>query len=192
MPSPLGHALGGLAAGWIVGGNGGEKDPHGLHRPRSGVRQSVAYGAAALAPDLDLLFGTHSTYTHSIGAILLAFAVAAIASKGRFRFAAGVAAAWASHVLLDWLGSDSSAPIGVMALWPFSTEHYESSLHAFDAISRRYWMGWVFVMQNAKAMARELLILGPIASAAYWLAWLRRRRTGQSRIDGRESVPGSH
>ena len=35
-----------------------------------------------------------------------------------WRLAVACAAAWASHVLLDWLGTDAMAPIGVMALWP--------------------------------------------------------------------------
>ena len=79
----------------------------------------------------------------------------------------------ASHTLLDWLGTDSTAPIGIMALWPFSREYYESSLHIFHAISRRYWLQefWTF---NLFALLRELLILGPITVLAGYARRIRR------------------
>ena len=83
------------------------------------------------------------------------------------RLALACVAAYASHVLLDWLGSDSSPPIGVMALWPFSRAYYESDLHVFMAISRRYYQGWRFVTQNVLAVSLELLILVP-ALALVW------------------------
>jgi membrane-bound metal-dependent hydrolase YbcI (DUF457 family) len=78
------------------------------------------------------------------------------------RTACASAIAYASHTLLDWLGTDSSPPIGIMALWPFSRDYYESSWHVFMAISRRYWLPefWTF---NLSALVRELLILVPIA-----------------------------
>ena len=126
----------------------------------------IACAAVALAPDLDLLVGTHSTYTHSVGAVALAYVAARVVARQPPVAALALALAWATHLLLDWLGSDTSAPIGIMALWPFTTEHYQSSWSVFDAISRRYWMGQTFLLQNAKAVARELLILGPIV----WLA----------------------
>ena len=74
-----------------------------------------------------------------------------------------VGCAYASHTLLDWLGSDSSPPIGIMALWPFSRDHYESQLHVFMAISRRYWLP-EFWIGNLVALARELAILLPIVT----------------------------
>ena len=147
--------------------------------PSSPERTSCASGpfaAAAVAPDLDLLAGTHSTYTHSIGAVALVFVAALVVTRGQIRRALAIAGAWATHVLFDWMGSDTSARIGVMALWPFSTDHYQSSLYVFDAISRRYWMGWTFVAQNATAILREIAILGPLALVAYLLA--RRRSVG--------------
>ena len=74
--------------------------------------------------------------------------------------------AYASHTLLDWLGTDSSPPIGIMALWPFSSQHYESPWHVFMAISRRYWLPefWTF---NLLALGRELLILMPLAALVF-------------------------
>ena len=49
-----------------------------------------------------------------------------------------------------------------MALWPFSRAYYESDLHVFMAISRRYYQGWGFVAQNVRAVCLELVILVPI------------------------------
>ena len=166
MPSPLGHALGAVAVGWLVEGR----------RPTRAT--TCLYAAIGVAPDLDLLAGTHSTYTHSLGAVALAFAAAlALAGTNRRRLACAVAAAWASHLLLDWLGSDTSAPIGIMALWPFTREHYQSSLYVFEAISRRYWLPEQFIWGNLRAAAREVLILAPLVAIAYWFTYANHRVT---------------
>ena len=131
------------------------------------------YALAGMAADLDLLVGGHRGQSHSLGAAFIAGGVAwaamrARSSGPRLRLAAAVAAAYASHVLLDWLGSDSRPPIGIMALWPFSDTYSESPLHLFLAISRRYWLTefWTY---NLRALAREVLILGPIVAAVYLL-----------------------
>jgi hypothetical protein len=200
VPSPLGHALGAIAAGWLVGGRlGAGWHATGFLPSKAGAPRTVEVrGAAAMTavfavvgvvPDLDLLVpDAHSTYTHSLGAVALAF-VATLAIARRLlparpvnsalrspRFAAAVAAAWASHLLLDWLGSDTRAPIGIMALWPFTGDHYQSSVQVFDAISRRYWMPEQFVWGNLKAAAREVAILAPIAWIAYRLTNTRVTR----------------
>ena len=161
MPSPIGHALGAAAAGWA------------LDRQRPSFRRTALLVAVGLAPDLDLLVGTHSTYTHSIGAVAIVSLVAWAVTRNP-RLTAAVAAAWASHLLLDWLGSDSRDPIGIMALWPFSTTHYQSDLYVFEAISRRYWMPEQFIWGNLKAAVREMAILLPIAAAICWWRGARR------------------
>jgi hypothetical protein len=156
MPSPLGHALGAVAAGWLAQGR------------RPSWRSTAVLVGVGLAPDLDLLAGTHSTYTHSVGAVALATAVTWTLSRDR-RWALAVGAAWASHLLLDWLGTDTRAPIGIMALWPFTTAHYQSTLYVFDAISRRYWLPEQFIWGNLRAALKEAAILVPVLAAAYWL-----------------------
>jgi hypothetical protein len=137
---------------------------------------AVLFATVGVTPDLDLLVGSHSTYTHSVGAVALVF-VAAWALSKRPRVAAAVAAAWASHLLLDWLGSDTSPPIGIMALWPFTSEHYQSSFYLFDAISRRYWLPEQFVWWNLKAAMKEVLILTPLAGVSYWTTYANHRDT---------------
>lgn len=159
MPSPVGHVLGGLAAGWLV--EAPQRD-----------RRWLVYGAAGALPDLDLIVGSHRGPTHSlIAAVVVGLAVAAFASRAcasaPWRLGATAGAAWASHVLLDWLGSDTSAPIGVMALWPFSRAYFESGLHLFMAVSRRYWLP-EFFGHNVRALARELAVLLPVVAAIGW------------------------
>ena len=87
-----------------------------------------------------------------------------------------MAAAWSSHILLDWLGSDTSPPIGIMALWPFTDGFYQSSAFLFDAISRRYWLPQQFIWGNLRAVVKEVLILGPVAWLAMRVAYRRRPR----------------
>src|SRR4051812_4153280 len=167
MPSPVGHALGGIAAAWAA-------IPPGSRR-RHAVGCAAAVAALGAAPDLDLLFlPVHRGPTHSFGAAALAgLAVFAIARDARWALAA--AAAWASHIVLDWLGADTRLPSGVMALWPYSTGYFESTLHLFPAVSRRYWLPefWIY---NSRALAVELLVLLPIAWAVVAASRRRDRR----------------
>jgi inner membrane protein len=89
------------------------------------------------------------------------------AALGTARTALAVALAYASHTLLDWLASDSSAPVGLMALWPFHRDYYQSDLHVFLAVSRRYWLP-EFWAGNLRALTRELAILLPLLAAVVW------------------------
>jgi inner membrane protein len=167
MPTPLGHALGALIL----------TAPVRARYKLLGAGAVAAAVAAGMAPDLDLLVGRHNAETHSLGAAALTGALAWLLLRWRGSARAGplallLAVAVASHTLLDWLGTDTSAPIGIMALWPFSTSYYESDAHVFMAVSRRYWLDefWTY---NLRVFARELLILAPPAIAVEW--WLRRR-----------------
>jgi inner membrane protein len=171
MPSPIGHALAGLAAGWAVGPR------------RAEVWQPALFAAAGMAADVDLLFGAHSGPTHGLGAAVIVgiVTIAAASALGwrvhlALHLGVAVMAAYATHTLLDWLGSDSSPPIGIMALWPFSRDYYESSVHLFGAISRRYWLPH-FWSHNLRALAWEIAILVPIAA----VAWVSRGRTAPDR-----------
>ena len=180
MPSPIGHALAGIAAAWLVAGAPKTPKAAGTFAgkvPATFLLEGVLFGALAALPDVDLIAGAHSGPTHSVGAAaivgLTAFTIARqLGARHAGRLALACVAAYASHVLLDWLGSDSSPPIGVMALWPFSRAYYESDLHVFMAISRRYYQGWRFVTQNVVAVSLELVILVPSLA----LVWRFRGR----------------
>lgn len=169
MPTPAGHALGALLL----------TAPIRARYRMLGAGIAVAAAIAGMAPDLDLLWGRHSAETHSAGAAVLTGAVAWLVLRARGVARAGtiaamLAAAVGSHALLDWLGTDTSAPVGIMALWPFSTSYYESDAHVFMAVSRRYWLA-EFWSYNAMVVARELLLIGVPALAVEWIARRTRR-----------------
>ncbi len=150
MPSPVGHALGGLIVGATLA-------PSAL----------VLCAVAGVAPDIDFLWGGHNRQTHSLGAAVIAGLVV-LAWKRNGRLAVAVTLSWGSHVLFDWLGSDDTPPLGVMALWPLNSNFYFADAFVFEAISRRYWLD-NFIPHNAWAVIKELLILGPIAAVLFFL-----------------------
>jgi membrane-bound metal-dependent hydrolase YbcI (DUF457 family) len=134
---------------------------------------------AGVAPDLDFLWGRHNQETHSLGAAVIA-GLAVLAWKRNVRLAGAVMLAWTSHVLFDWLGSDTTPPLGVMALWPLSFDYYFSNAFFFEAISRRYWLD-NFITHNVWAVIKEILILGPplaLVTAIRWRAPRRSRHPG--------------
>jgi membrane-bound metal-dependent hydrolase YbcI (DUF457 family) len=183
MPSPAGHLVAGAAIAWaaeaMADGRANRSPVRPVSTPLRPLTPLVAACAVlALAPDLDLLLASHRTVTHSIGAV----AVTAVAGGAVARAlgwpavitAAACALTVASHVVLDWLGKDSNTPRGVMALWPLSTAYFYSGVDLFAEVSRRYWKPDEFIVKNAFSVAREILILGPIAAATFW--WRGRRR----------------
>ena len=127
------------------------------------------FAAIGTLPDIDLLFGAHSGPTHSVGAALLVTLMAWGVSGFRARPAmnAAVFAAYASHVALDWLGEDTSAPFGVMALWPFSQEYFLAPFQIMPAITRRYWLQG-FWAHNLRAVMFEMMVIGPILAGVFW------------------------
>ena len=176
MPSPIGHALAGLATAWaadLVPGDRSRIPPATASLyVRAGDGLTIAGVALAMAPDLDLLMAGHRTLTHSVGATffvaLFAAAMAANARRPVLRVALTCAAAYASHLLLDWLGADTSRPYGLRALWPFSDAYYISGLDIFRQTARTYITTPSVIEQNLLAVAQEIAILAPIA-AALWL-----------------------
>jgi hypothetical protein len=63
-----------------------------------------------------------------------------------------------------------------MALWPLSTAYFYSGIDLFAEVSRRYWKPDEFIVRNAWSVARELLILGPVAVGAFWFRLRMGRR----------------
>jgi membrane-bound metal-dependent hydrolase YbcI (DUF457 family) len=161
MPSPVGHVIAGVAAGVLV-------------NRRSPLAAMVVFGAAAAAPDLDLIAGVHRGASHSAGAALLAGAAGwilwrltpSLRARGpAWRFALAVAAAYATHIVTDMVSDDSRPPIGCMALWPFTDAYYQGPFILFLPVSRAYWRlrAWT---ENAKAVALEIAVLGPMLWAS--------------------------
>ena len=169
MPSPIGHALGGAIIGFAAA-----PGASGAWGGRLGRNAFTLVVLAAVAPDLDFAWGRHNMETHSLGAAAAA-GLLTFAGTRNARLALAVALAWTSHVLFDWLGSDTTPPLGVMALWPVSSEYYFSNAFFFEAISRRYWLD-NFITHNLRAVAQEILILGPPLAVVMAVRWRGRRR----------------
>jgi membrane-bound metal-dependent hydrolase YbcI (DUF457 family) len=178
MPSPVGHALGGFAIGWLAARSSR------LERP---LLAAVVFAGLGTLPDVDVLVeGTHRLYTHSVAAVgLVALLAAASLRAAGPRFSApsdrwplilAAAAAYASHLLLDWLGDDRSVPIGIRALWPFTDAYLQSDARWFPPVERRYWLPG-FWTANLRAIGWELLVLSPVVLIA--LVARRPRRTSR-------------
>ncbi len=173
MPSPIAHGLGGLAAGWIVA------DPP--RTPRAAWTQAIVFAAAGVAPDLDLLIGRHRAEAHSVGAAAIVASMAALmrwpVAPTRTRIWLAIFAAWASHPLLDALGTDTSPPVGIMAFWPFSHAYVMTTWRVFGPISRRWHeMGWI--TGNIPVALREIEIMAPVVAGI----WIVRRLSVRRRL----------
>jgi hypothetical protein len=178
--------------------------------------RGFAFAALGMAADLDLLIGRHSQFTHSIGMAMLVGAAAftwlsvrgirrvrgirlrpetSAARRAHLVLAVAMAAAYGSHVLLDWLAQDATPPWGITALWPFSSAYYLSRLDVFSGISRQPWLPGA-AWHDVRAVARELVLLGSLAVAAWWMRRGTARqilptatRTGVQPLPPRRGLP---
>jgi hypothetical protein len=162
MPSPIGHALAGLAVHALTARDGAELG----RRPRA-----VTLALAGVAADADLLLrfvdgrNHHQQESHGVGCALLAVLVFGLGARalGAARpWALGVAAGWAwlSHIVLDYLNRDTHPPVGVMALWPASRHYFKFPWPLFLDVGRS--LEWEAVRSNALAVAWEIAVLLPI------------------------------
>jgi hypothetical protein len=166
LPTPLAHALAGL----IV---------HVATAPRDEIasrRRAAITVGAAVAPDLDFAWklvdglNHHQAQGHGIGVglALAALITAAAALSGvRRPLGLGLAAllGWSSHLFLDLMNVDTNPPIGLMALWPFSSGHFKAPWPLFLDIGRT--LNWRTVRHDTVAVAWELSILCPVLIAAW-------------------------
>ena len=160
---------------------------------RAGNGLTLACGVLAAAPDIDILFlshfNGHRTITHSIGAVffvgLFAAAMAAKSRRPIARVALMCAAAYGTHLLLDWLGADNFPPRGLQALWPFTREWYISDLDVFRQTARRHIASGPIMRQNALAIVQEIAVLLPIA-VGLWLVRVKALARLASEMAGRD------
>jgi membrane-bound metal-dependent hydrolase YbcI (DUF457 family) len=181
MPSPIGHALAGVAIAWAV------QPPR--PNPRSAWKVAAVCAGLAILPDIDLVhLPIHRTATHSIPVGILV-TIIAIAVTGwvipewgqsgvryrsdTWRIGLACGLAWSSHVLLDWLGADANPPQGIQMLWPFSDQWYHSGWDLFPGTERRQPLSARGMARNLRAALQEVAIMGSIALAV----WLARRRS---------------
>lgn len=160
MPSPIGHLLAGVATAWSL-------------NPRTDRRLTLTAAGLAALPDLDLITPLpHRTVTHSVAAVVVVTIIAAVVTgqvtrRPVWRVASICGAAYASHLLLDWLGSDNFAPYGLQALWPFSDQFYISGWGLFRLTARAHVLTAPMIVRNVTAVAQEIAIMGTIV----WLLW---------------------
>lgn len=172
MPTPVGHAIGGLAVYAVT-----------REKP---LKEDLTFAAVcmgvSLIPDLDLVIGPfagrsyHHYFSHSLGfAALFGVAVYLLAralDRPRPLRDAGVLfAVYLSHIFLDILGKDTTPPFGVQLLWPFSDAFYMSPLIIFDEVWRGT-VGRLLGLHNWLTVVREMVILVPLCAVLWW--WRNR------------------
>ena len=169
MPSPLGHALAGLATAWSADA---VTRPSGLPlTTAASMGGPLAAWCVLLAaiPDADLLFHTHRSVTHSVTAVALVTIVSAavtgwVTRRPPWRIALTCGCAYATHLLLDWLAADTYFPYGLQILWPFSRTWFISGLDLFPRTERQHLLSARTIQINLTAMAWETAILLPIVA----------------------------
>jgi len=177
VPSPIGHVLAGAAV--VYAGDA-------IDRRRSPISLVATCALLGAVADLDLLLPRyHRSFTHSLTAVAFIFIVAAAVTgevtrlrasrlggqgggQARWRVALICACAYASHLLLDWLGSDTLPPYGLQVYWPFIDRFFVSGLNLFAETERRHLFSGPTLVQNLWAAAQEVAILAPI-TGALWL-----------------------
>jgi membrane-bound metal-dependent hydrolase YbcI (DUF457 family) len=158
MPTPVGHALAGLAVAGLFN-----------RSPRLQPAHLGVLVLCATAPDLDLLLrfidgvNHHRAASHSFAMAALVGLACALCRRFDLGLPSGpaAAAAWATHVVLDYLGRDNSPPIGLMALWPLSADFFASPVPLFYDIPRN-WSA-AAIRDNTIAVLFELAVLAPLA-----------------------------
>jgi inner membrane protein len=183
MPSPVGHEIAGFIAydlfGWIL-------------RLRRSSRVLILCLLLAILPDFDFLFGMlagdpnmyHHGMSHSVvfGFLISGGLSALFYLPHRFWIVTVIfSSAYMSHLLLDFLSLDRSAPYGMQLLWPFSDAYYVSAKPIFSDIQRvsrnmEFFQSIVTNTHNYGAVVREVLILAPPALLVRYLASRRQER----------------
>jgi len=188
VPSPIGHVLAGAAVAYA-----GDA----IDRRRSPIGLVATCALLAAVADLDLLLpGYHRSFTHSLTAVAFVFIVAAAVTGevslrhhiGRWRIALVCACAYATHLLLDWLGTDALRPYGLQLFWPFVKTYFVSGLNVFADTERRHLFSVPTIVQNVWAVAQEVAIVAPIAGAL-WLVRVKALARLPAEMPRRDHAP---
>ena len=184
MALPIAHA----AAGYLV------------HRATADGRSSSgAWQRAAVfmfigkLPDLDFLVGfalgfpgmLHRGASHTLlAAVCFGLAAGAFVRwKWHERFgpaAFAFGAAYASHLLLDYLTIDSRPPAGGQFFWPFSDAYFAAPTPIFteifiDGRTRAGFLRTVLAWPSVVVLAREIVIATVAIGAWHAVDWARAR-----------------
>ena len=133
MPSPIGHALAGVAVGTLIGRDTRAR----VEQWRCELSFPVFFALLGIFQDIDLLAsGSHRQVTHSLLGMEVVDGATAYVAPGRPWLWGASAVSYGSHLLLDWLGSDPVPPSGVITLWRWDHTYYQSPLKWFYPICR--------------------------------------------------------
>ncbi|MFT5423079.1 MAG: membrane-bound metal-dependent hydrolase YbcI (DUF457 family) [Phycisphaerales bacterium] len=185
MPSPIAHTS--LLFLALPAAQGAAT----LTLPRR-VALAAMLAVLLVAPDLDFAVSllnladakaAHGTWTHSL--IIAIPAGILFAGCARFVFPAGArpgfirlglvgAAAYASHVLMDWTNWGFGNARGIQLLWPLSTDRFLSPVHAFVGLR---WSEPGAYGSHLLTLSTELLF------AALVFMVVRRRRPVAGLVD---------
>ena len=108
--------------------------------------------------------------------------------SGRWRIALLCALAYASHLLLDWLGADRFPPRGLQILWPVSHRWLISDWDIFRQTARQHFLTAPIIWQNTIAVAQEIAILLPIV-CVLWLIRVKTAPRFSPELAGRHHPP---
>jgi len=174
MPSPIGHALAGTAIAFGSAPALGIRNRNSAYDAGRLRILTIACAVLAALPDIDLAAPyTHRTITHSLLATVVVTIIAAavtgqVTPRTAWRTTLICGAAYASHLLLDWLAVDDTPPRGLQILWPFSHRWFISGWDLFRGTARRNVWSMTSMRTNALAILQEIAMLGPVTA----LAWL--------------------
>ena len=198
MPSPIAHALAGMA----------------MQQARRGYfftqrwHDALFFMFLANLPDADFIPGLisgrpnlyHHGAFHSLGAALGVAVLGAVffylkkshaAARSHDRFwgpAVMIFLLFSSHLLLDLFALDLVPPFGLPLFWPFSGRYFIAAKPLFINITRSSVAGdffpSLFTRHNLAAALREVLILGSIALTAAWLRARAEKRNRAQEVKG--------
>jgi inner membrane protein len=188
MPSPIAHSVTGYAIAQLFPLN---QKPN--HWSNSGIIQLLYGVLVALAPDLDfipqILTGEryHHTFTHSvifaIGFIGIVWLLGyLLMSRLSTRLLLLALMLYGSHLLLDFFTQGGP---GIQLLWPFTTEHFKSSIAFFPETHHSQPL---FQHPGHIIFISFELSYAVILSSSVWF-WGRRKRKAKCSVDKRKSPP---
>jgi inner membrane protein len=182
MPSPVGHSI---IAFTLYRVSARPHEPFGW-------RKLALYLVAANAPDLDFIPGLligqpdrfHHGASHSIAfAVLFALVFGLLSHimkidsvRSSLPILFGL---YLSHLGLDCLSIDTSAPYGMPLFWPVSDTYYKAAVGVLPDIRRcnssNYFFASLFSLHNLRSVCLELLLFLPPAFFATALKGRRRQ-----------------
>ncbi len=173
MPTPIAHSLAGMIFGilkFLPDGIGFKSACRTIWQKKWIFLLCIVL---ANAPDIDYVFGIfsgnwnkfHQMATHSFLFILVVSSVIYFVLKKRriekdhFSFIF-IFLLMLSHIVMDFFGRDTSFPIGLPLLFPFSCNYFHSSLEIFPAV-RKKTLADLFDMHNMRVILFEILLIVP-------------------------------